>query len=98
VDQTDLHDAIDAKNEAIERLNGEIARLKAEVKRLQPLEFLGTNRAAVMAAMRSYWGDEEITPAWRHLTEVTSFSYALHDAVKAVLHSDNTVHSATQSN
>lgn len=72
------HDLIDQKN-------AQLAEQRLEIQQLKPLRFLGANRAAVYAAMKSYWGDEELTPAWRQMAEVTGFSYALHAAVQAVI-------------
>jgi hypothetical protein len=49
------------------------------------LKLMGANRAAVDAAMRSYWGEEGLQPAWRQQQEVYDFGRALHAAVAAVL-------------
>lgn len=54
-------------------------------EQLNRLRFLGANRKAVLAALRSYWGEEDYLPAWRQQAEVTMFSRALHAAVQTVL-------------
>jgi len=51
----------------------------------QALRSMGANRAAIEAAMRSYWGEDGLQPAWRQQQEVYDFGCALHAAVGAVL-------------